>query len=242
MQRLDYLRPLSPARRQITPSQIICSIFCSILLCSSAAALELTIHLNEKKNLPLDGTIVELAGPGHVTASQKDHVINQIDKEFDPLISVVPKGSTILLLNNDSFKHHIYSLSKGNQFDIPLFSSPSQQEVILNNHGIVKLGCNIHDWMISYIYVNESNLVKEVSDSPVTFTGLAAGEYEVRVWNPRFRNTKRIVRHSLTMVNGQPNEITVDLKLRKSVHKKKKPENSSNTGYGLGAYGSGSGQ
>ncbi|SVD37495.1 uncharacterized protein METZ01_LOCUS390349 [marine metagenome] len=226
MQLLNNLHPLSPARRRITPSQIICSIFCGILLCSSAVALELTIHLNEKKNLPLDGTIVELAGPGPVTASQKAHVINQIDKDFDPLISVVPKGSTILLLNDDSFKHHIYSLSKGNQFDIPLFSKPSQQEVMLNNHGIVKLGCNIHDWMIAYIYVNEGDLVKEVSGSPVMFTGLAAGEYEVRVWNPRFRNTKRIVRHSLTMVNGQPNEITVDLRLRKSVHKKTKPATS----------------
>ena len=226
MQLLNYLHPLSPARRRITPSQIICSIFCGILLCSSAVALELTIHLNEKKNLPLDGTIVELAGPGHVTASQKDHVINQIDKDFDPLISVVPKGSTILLLNDDSFKHHIYSLSKGNQFDIPLFSKPSQQEVILNNHGIVKLGCNIHDWMIAYIYVNEGDLVKEVSGSPVIFTGLAAGEYEVRLWNPRFRNTKRIVRHSLTMVNGQNNEIMVDLRLRKSVHERTKPATS----------------
>ena len=226
MQLLNYLHPRSPPRRRITPSQIICSIFCGIVFCSSAVALELTIHLNEKKNLPLDGTIVELAGPGHVTASQKDHVINQIDKDFDPVISVVPKGSTILLLNDDSFKHHIYSLSKGNQFDIPLFSRPSQQEVILDNHGIVKLGCNIHDWMIAYIYVNEGDLVKEVSGSPVIFTGLAAGEYEVRVWNPRFRNTKRIVRHSLTMVNGQPNEITVDLRLRKSVHKKTKPATS----------------
>ena len=128
MKRLHYMHLPSPICWRITPSQVISFIFCSILLCSSAVALELTIHLNEKKNLPLDGTIVELAGPDHVTASQKDHVINQIKKEFDPSISIVPKGSTILLLNEDSFKHHIYSLSKGNQFDIPLFSKPSQKE------------------------------------------------------------------------------------------------------------------
>ena len=226
MKRLHYMHLPAPIRWRITPSQIISSIFCSILLCSSAVALELTIRLNEKTNLPLDGTIVELAGPDHVTASQKDHVINQIKKEFDPSISIVPKGSTILLLNEDSFKHHIYSLSKGNQFDIPLFSKPSQKEVLLNSHGIVKMGCNIHDWMISYVDVNESELVKEVSKSPVTFSGLSAGEYQVRVWNPRFRNTKRIIRYDLTLVDGQPNELTLDLTLRKSVQKKTKPPTS----------------
>ena len=223
MKRLHYMHLPSPICWRITPSQAISFIFCSILLCSSALALELTIHLNEKKNLPLEGTIVELAGPDHVTASQNDHVINQINKDFDPPISIVPKGSTILLLNEDSFKHHIYSLSKGNQFDIPLFSKPSQKEVLLNNHGIVKMGCNIHDWMISYVYVNESDLVKEVSKSSVTFSGLSAGEYQVRVWNPRFRNTKLIIRHDLILADDQPNEITLDLKLRKKVHKKTKP-------------------
>ena len=226
MERLHNLHLPYPVRWRITPSQVISSIFCSILLCSSAVALELTLHLNEKKNLPLDGTIVELVGHDLVSAPQNDHVINQINKDFDPPISIVPKGSTILLLNEDSFKHHIYSLSKGNQFDIPLFSKPSQKEVLLNNHGIVKMGCNIHDWMISYVYVNESDLVKEVSKSPVTFSGLSAGEYQVRVWNPRFRNTKRIIRYDLTLVDGQPNEITLDLKLRKSVHKKTKPTTS----------------
>ena len=226
MERPHNLHLPYPVRWRITPSQVISSIFCSILLCSSAVALELTIHLNEKKNLPLDGTIVELVGHDLVSAPQNDHVINQINKDFDPPISIVPKGSTILLLNEDSFKHHIYSLSEGNQFDIPLFSRPSQKEVLVNNHGIVKMGCNIHDWMISYIYVNESDLVKEVSKSPVTFSGLSAGEYQVRVWNPRFRNTKRIIRYDLTLVDGQPHELTLDLTLRKSVQKKTKPTTS----------------
>ena len=226
MERLHNLHLPYPVRWRITPSQVISSIFCSILLCSSAVALELTIHLNEKKNLPLDGTIVELVGHDLASAPQNDHVINQINKDFDPPISIVPKGSTILLLNEDSFKHHIYSLSEGNQFDIPLFSRPSQKEVLVNNHGIVKMGCNIHDWMISYIYVNESDLVKEVSKSPVTFSGLSAGEYQVRVWNPRFRNTKRIIRYDLTLVDGQPHELTLDLTLRKSVQKKTKPTTS----------------
>ena len=134
MERLHNLHLPYPVRWRITPSQVISSIFCSILLCSSAVALELTVHLNEKKNLPLDGTIVELVGHDLVSAPQNDHVINQINKDFDPPISIVPKGSTILLLNEDSFKHHIYSLSEGNQFDIPLFSRPSQKEVLVNNH------------------------------------------------------------------------------------------------------------
>jgi len=240
MTRPEPFNPIAPAHQRSSSSHWICGILCSVLLSTPAIALELTIHLIEKKNLSLDGTIVEVAGSSNFQASQNDQIINQLDKEFNPLISIVPKGSKILLMNDDSFKHHVYSLSEGNQFDIPLFSKPSQKEVTLEHHGIVKMGCNIHDWMIAYIYVSENDLIKEVSESPVTFSGLSAGEYQVRVWNPRFRNTKRIIRHDLILMDGQSSEITINLKLRKSIHRNKKPTTSSGTGYGLDAYGSGS--
>ncbi len=203
------------------------------LLCSIAApsiALDVTVHLHDKKNLTVDGTIVELVGPDSPAQPVANYVINQVDIAFKPLLSVIPKGTSITLTNNDSFKHHVYSFSKGNQFDIPLYADVPKQDVILQNTGVVKLGCNIHDWMIAYIYVNESKFLKEVSSSPVVFDGVSAGTYEVRVWNPRFRNTKRILKKTLTVVDGKNNEVKFDLTLQKTIRMPKKPATANQTG------------
>ena len=198
--------------------------------CAPSIALDVTVYLHDKKNLSLDGTIVELVGADSSAQPGADHIIDQIDIAFKPLLSVLSKGTSIILTNNDSFKHHVYSFSKGNQFDIPLYTDVPKQDVVLQNTGIVKLGCNIHDWMIAYIYVNESKFLKEVSSSPVVFDGVSAGTYEVRVWNPRFRNTKRILKKTLTVVDGKNNEVKFDLTLQKTIRMPKKPATANQTG------------
>ena len=193
-------------------------------------ALDVTVYLHDKKNSPLDGTIVELIGADSPAQPGADYVINQVGIAFKPLLSVIPKGTSITLTNNDSFKHHVYSFSKGNQFDIPLYTDVPKQDVVLQNSGIVKLGCNIHDWMIAYIYVHESQFLKKVNNSPVIFDGVLAGTYEVRVWNPRFRNTKRILKKALTVVDGKNNEVKFDLALQKTIRMPKKPTTANQTG------------
>ena len=193
-------------------------------------ALDVTVYLHDKKNLTLEGTIVELIGADSPAQPGADYVINQVGIAFKPLLSVIPKGTSITLTNNDSFKHQVYSFSKGNQFDIPLYTDVPKQDVVLQNSGIVKLGCNIHDWMIAYIYVHESQFLKKVNSSPVIFDGVLAGTYEVRVWNPRFRNTKRILKKVLTVVNGKNNEVKFDLVLQKTIRMPKKPTTTDQTG------------
>ena len=193
-------------------------------------ALDVTVYLHDKKNLTLEGTIVELIGADSPAQPGADYVINQVGIAFKPLLSVIPKGTSITLTNNDSFKHHVYSFSKGNQFDIPLYTDVPKQDVVLQNSGIVKLGCNIHDWMIAYIYVHESQFLKKVNNSPVIFDGVLAGTYEVRVWNPRFRNTKRILKKALTVVDGKNNEVKFDLALQKTIRMPKGPTTTGQTG------------
>lgn len=54
--------------------------------------------------------------------------------------------------------------------------------------GVVKLGCNIHDWMIGYIYVSESPyFAKTGHDGRAVLADLPAGRYRVRVWHPRMQ-------------------------------------------------------
>ena len=226
--------PLNRAFRKRPVYQGLCRfiLFPALLFSVSvpSIALDVTVHLHEKKNLTVDGTIIELVGANSLVQPEADHIIDQIDITFKPLLSVVSKGTSIILTNNDPFKHHVYSFSKGNQFDIPLYADVPKQDVVLQNSGVVKLGCNIHDWMIAYIYVNESKFLKKASSSPVVFDSVPAGAYEVRVWNPRFRNTKRILKQTLTVADGKNNEVKFDLALQKTIRMPKKPTTTNQTG------------
>ena len=74
-------------------------------------ALDVTVYLHDKKNLTLEGTIVALIGADSPAQPGADYVINQVGIAFKPLLSVIPKGTSITLTNNDSFKHHVYSFS-----------------------------------------------------------------------------------------------------------------------------------
>jgi hypothetical protein len=57
--------------------------------------------------------------------------------------------------------------------------------VIFDTPGVVVLGCNIHDWMIGYIYVSETPFfAKTGSLGTASITDLPPGEYTVRIWHP----------------------------------------------------------
>ncbi len=47
------------------------------------------------------------------------------------------------------------------------------------------LGCNIHDWMVGYIYVSATPFfAKTEAAGSAAIEDLPAGEYTVRVWHP----------------------------------------------------------
>ena len=95
--------------------------------------------------VPTDGALPA----GKVRAEQLD----QIDKEFVPRVKPVLVGSTVAFPNKDSVRHHVYSFSPAKRFELPLYAGVPSQPVLFDRPGVVVLGCNIHDWMVGYIYV-----------------------------------------------------------------------------------------
>ena len=96
----------------------------SLLLLSFTASLfaaEISITLEDKKQRSVRDTIVELVGAHPELKISKNIEITQVDKEFYPEITVIPAQSPVLFTNYDPFQHHVYSVSKGNQFDLPLY-------------------------------------------------------------------------------------------------------------------------
>jgi len=190
----------------------------SFLDVTSAADVSITIL--EKKQRSVHDTVVELVAIGVNTATAGNIEITQLDKDFDPTMSVIPRGSQVLFTNKDPFQHHVYSVSKGNQFDLPLYKGTPSEHINFETPGVVKLGCNIHDWMLAFAYVSQSEyLVTTDTGGKAHFSDIPEGEYELRIWNPRLKNNKKLISQSLTVGRDQSLEQTVTLSLRKKIRK-----------------------
>ncbi|MEO1327631.1 MAG: methylamine utilization protein [Pseudomonadota bacterium] len=90
------------------------------------------------------------------------HTIAQIDKEFVPRFSLIRAGTVVDFPNQDRSRHHVYSFSSAKSFELELYHGETSEPVRFPDAGIVTLGCNVHDWMIGWIYV--------VSGTPVGLT------------------------------------------------------------------------
>ena len=132
--------------------------------------------------VPADGTRV----PAAASTPKAPEVIDQIDEEFVPRVKPLLVGSSVAFPNHDNIRHQVYSFSAPKRFELPLYAGTPAQPVVFDKPGVVVLGCNIHDWMIGYIYVSESPwFAKTGKDGTALLQGLPAGRYSVRAWHPR---------------------------------------------------------
>jgi plastocyanin len=111
--------------------------------------------------------------------------VDQVDKQFVPYVKPVYVGSRVRFPNSDNIRHQVYSFSSAKKFELPLYAGATAAPVVFDKPGVVVLGCNIHDWMIGYIYVADTPFfAKTEGAGTVTLSDLPPGEYTVRVWHP----------------------------------------------------------
>jgi hypothetical protein len=80
-------------------------------------------------------------------------VMDQIHKEFVPSVLPVAVGTEVRFPNHDQIHHHVYSFSRTKSFELPLYKGEDAPPVLFDKTGVVKVGCNIHDWMSGVILV-----------------------------------------------------------------------------------------
>jgi plastocyanin len=199
-----------------------------LLLSTRLFAADISITLKDTKQRSVHDTIVELVGARPELKVDENIEIAQVDKEFYPEIMVIPEKSPVLFTNHDLFQHHVYSVSKGNQFDLPLYQGTPSKHITFSTPGIVKLGCNIHDWMLAFGYVSQSkHLIISDASGKVHFSGIPDGEYELRIWNPRLKNNKTVITQAVELKHELPLEKTITLSLRKRIRKPPRVEKNS---------------
>jgi plastocyanin len=111
--------------------------------------------------------------------------VDQVDKQFLPYVKAVYVGSKVHFPNKDNIRHQVYSFSAPKQFELPLYAGSEAPPVLFDKPGVVVLGCNIHDWMVGYIYVSETPFFATTgAGGAAILEDLPPGQYLVRVWHP----------------------------------------------------------
>lgn len=149
-------------------------------------------------------------------AKQTVEVVDKIDKEFVPYVKPVRVGSMVQFPNKDNIRHHVYSFSPPKRFELPLYAGTPARPVLFDQPGVVKLGCNIHDWMIGYVYVAETPyFAKTGASGRAELKDLPAGHYRVRVWHPSMTvyEDATIQKIELRESGATPVEWKLELKL-----------------------------
>jgi plastocyanin len=141
--------------------------------------------------------------------------IDQVDKQFVPYVKPVFVGSTVRFPNSDHIRHQVYSFSPAKKFELPLYGGSNAPPVVFDKPGVVVLGCNIHDWMVGYIYVSETPFfAKTAAAGTATIGELPPGEYTVRVWHPSMEQSEATTARRVTLNADAPSSVEWDLNLK----------------------------
>lgn len=157
--------------------------------------------------------------------------VDQIDHQFAPRVKPVFLGTAVRFPNRDNVRHHVYSFSPAKQFELPLYAGTPSAPVVFDVPGVVVLGCNIHDWMIGYIYVSESPFfAKTDANGTARLADLPAGRFAVRVWHPQLDGTEQATRRVLDA--GTPAvEAAWEIRLRPDIRIRRAPTSGSQRRY-----------
>jgi plastocyanin len=196
------------------------AIFAAVWLACAGTAMgaDLSATVKDQQGRAVEDTVVLAvphSGAGIPPAKPADEVVDQIDKEFVPYVKPVMVGSLVHFPNKDNIRHHVYSFSPAKRFDLRLYSGLSAAPVLFDKPGVVVLGCNIHDWMVSYIYVAETPYFsKTAKDGKAQIKNLPPGEYTLRIWHPRMEAAEETTTQRIVITAIGVEDVAWQLKLK----------------------------
>lgn len=169
----------------------------AVVFSMQASAADLSVRLETDDGRPLEHAAVALLAVASgsktldpdeepVEREQPEAILDQRDRQFAPYVLTVATDTLVRFPNSDNIRHHVYSFSPAKRFELRLYHGSTAEPVRFDQPGTVALGCNIHDAMLAYIYVVDSDW-HGVSDAEgqLQLTGLPEGEYSLQVQHPR---------------------------------------------------------
>jgi len=167
------------------------------------------------------GVVVYLEDvPGTPSVPKNHAIIRQREKQFEPPLTVVVRGTTIDFPNEDKIFHNVFSVSRPARFDLGLYKSGTAKSVEFKRAGVVDVYCNIHPDMIAKVKILDNGFYT-ISDGKGAFhiDSVPEGTYPVVAWLPTGDEAKG----SVTVKAGASAEVKLEISetVKKETHTRK---------------------
>ncbi|MEB0141183.1 MULTISPECIES: methylamine utilization protein [unclassified Undibacterium] len=190
------------------------NLLLALLLSAPAMATRL-VEVSDSSGHPVEDAVV-YAEPSQSLGNNKPAAaeVEQKERKFMPLVTVVQTGAMVSFPNNDTVKHHAYSFSPAKSFELKLYSGRPSTPLLFDKAGTVIVGCNIHDQMVAYIHVvNTPYFAKTDSKGVASLPTLPAGKYTLKTWYYKQAPGSEAQQQSLNVGTDSASTATIVVKL-----------------------------
>lgn len=157
-----------------------------LLLGSPVQAARLSAEVVDGQGKPLANAVLTLQGAAGPAFESTQAIMDQRSQQFAPTVLVVRSGTAVLFPNSDNIRHHVYSFSLAKRFELRLYQGTPSDPVTFDKPGVVVLGCNIHDWMLGYVYVTDDPWFAVTDEQGrLNLDQLPAGSFTATLWHPQ---------------------------------------------------------
>ncbi|WNG28866.1 TonB-dependent receptor [Cystobacter fuscus] len=164
-----------PTPAPITPSQDPS--------CEGMPLVEQSLHVKEGK---LENVLVRVRGLMPRSPRTRPAVVDQKQCSYTPRVQGVAVGQPILIKNSDGTLHNARALS-GTKSIFNVAQPPNGkpvQRTLPADAEVVRLKCDIHPWMVSWVVVNPNPyFATSNADGAYSIEHLPAGTYTLEAWH-----------------------------------------------------------
>lgn len=162
----------------------------AFMFAGAAHAADVTVRVTNTAGAPVENAVVTFVPTVRPSAPIRfswQYQVAQRNLQFEPYILIAPVGADVRFPNLDRVRHHVYSFSDGNRFELELYGRDETRSHRFTRAGVAAVGCNIHDQMQAYIIIVDTPYVGRTDASGVTTISGASGAGELRVWHADLR-------------------------------------------------------
>jgi len=120
-------------------------------------------------------------------------VIDQNGCVYAPHVQGIMAGQELLIKNSDATLHNIHGLPKINsEFNFAMPKVVKEKAIKIDKvENFIKIKCDVHPWMNSYISVFDHPFFSVTDDTgSFKIENIPPGEYEVIAWQEKFKDKK----------------------------------------------------
>jgi len=182
-----------------------------------ARAGRVVIEVVDTNGRPVADAVVSLApmpGTEARAIAPVTRYVDQKDETFLPYVTALHPGDSVIFRNSDTTRHHVYSFSDMVKFEYMLGPGESSPALVMKSPGNAAVGCNIHDQMLTYLYVTKDpDMVTTDAHGRASIDGVGAGQYRAHAWHPQLRPGITLPIQGVTVNEAAPATVRFNLAL-----------------------------